>query len=126
MVDGVRIGNRGLKNKGGEMKRVYVAGAYSANDVMGVLENIRRGIEKCAELISEGIAPFCPWLDYQFSFFKKLTKEDYYNYSLAWLEVSDEVFVLSGWEKSVGTIKEIKRAIELNIPVVYEHLKPSL
>jgi len=103
------------------MKKIYVAGAYSSNDVMGVLENIRRGIEKCAELLGEGIAPFCPWLDYQFQFFnKKLTKTDYYNYSLAWLEVSDEVFVLSGWENSAGTIKEIEKAKELGIPIKYE------
>ena len=45
------------------MKRVYVAGAYSADNVIDVLENIRRGIEKCAELLGEGIAPFCPgWI----------------------------------------------------------------
>ena len=36
------------------------------------------------------------------------------------LEHADCVFVLQDWERSVGTITEIRRARALNIPVVYE------
>ncbi|KKL26448.1 hypothetical protein LCGC14_2395160, partial [marine sediment metagenome] len=41
-----------------------------------------------------------------------------YRYSIAWLEVSDEVWVMPNSENSKGTQVEIKRAKELNIPVV--------
>jgi len=48
-----------------------------------------------------------------------LTVEDYYRYSMAWLEVADEVWVLPNSESSKGTQAEIKRAKELFIPVKY-------
>lgn len=99
------------------MKRVYVAGAYSAPDVITVFDNMRRGISFCAKLVTEGYAPFCPWLDYQFALNRPVTLEQYRAYSMAWLEVSDEVWVLPHWEQSAGTIAEIKRATELGIPV---------
>jgi len=103
-----------------DSKRVYIAGAYSANDVITVLNNIHRGIKASVEVLKAGYAPFCPWLDYQFQFFDNtLTVEDYYRYSMAWLEVSDIVLVLSHSEHSKGTQIEIKRAKELNIPIVH-------
>ena len=99
------------------MKRVYVAGKYSADNVISILDNIRVGIKTSAAIMKLGISPFCPWLDYPFQFFEKLEVKDFYNYSMAWLEVSDEVWVLPDWKNSKGTIAEIKRAKELNIPV---------
>lgn len=100
------------------MKRIYVAGAYSADNVIDVMNNVARGQKACADILAEGYAPFCPWLDYQFQFHRQdLTLEHYYNYSMAWLEVANEVWVLEGWEHSKGTIAEIKRARELGIPV---------
>ena len=102
------------------MKRIYVAGAYSANNVMDVLDNIGKGISASVKILKGGEAPFCPWLDHQFHFYDgSLTIEDYYNYSMAWLEVSDEVRVLPGWENSKGTRAEIARAKELGIPVTF-------
>ena len=38
---------------------------------------------------------------------------------MAWLEVSDEVWVLPNSENSKGTQGEIKRAEKLDIPVKY-------
>jgi hypothetical protein len=101
------------------MKRVYVAGAYSAPDVIGVLSNIRRGVKECAGMLKQGYAPFCPWLDWQFSMFETITLDEYRDYSMAWLEASDEVWVLPNSEHSKGTQAEIARATELGIPVVY-------
>jgi hypothetical protein len=100
--------------------RIYVAGSYSADNVIDVLSNIRRGIAYCARLIKEGHSPFCPWLDYQFSFFQDLSVEDYYRYSMAWLEVSEMVHVLPGSENSKGTQREIEFAEdELCLPIFY-------
>jgi len=97
--------------------RVYVAGAYSADNVIDVLNNIRRGIAYCAQLMKQGHSPFCPWLDWQFQMFEELTVQDYYRYSMDWLKVSEEVHVLPNSEHSRGTQKEIMQALELGIPV---------
>ena len=42
------------------MKRIYVAGAFSANNVVQVLINMKIGIRKCVEVLLEGFSPFCP------------------------------------------------------------------
>lgn len=98
--------------------RIYVAGSYSADNVIQVLNNIQVGTKKCVELLKKGYVPFCPWIDYQFQFYDtSLTVEDYYRYSMGWLEVSDAVLVLPNSENSKGTQAEIKRAKELGIPV---------
>lgn len=112
------------------MKRIYIAGSYSADNVIEILDNIRKGIRAATIVLLKKDAPFCPWLDYNYNLAlrenEKLTIEDFYRYSLAWLERSDMVVVLPNSEKSKGTQAEIKRAKELNIPVLtwkeYENL----
>ena len=103
------------------MKRVYVAGSYSGKNIIECLDNIRIGLERCSKILkNKKIVPFCPWNDFLFQFFNKnLDIEDYYRYSMAWLEVSDELWVLPKYKNSKGTLAEIKRAKELNIPVIY-------
>jgi len=102
------------------MKRIYVAGKYSDTNIIGCLNNIHDGIKASVEVFKQGDAPFSSWIDYQFQFFDKtLTVEDYYRYSMAWLEVSDEVWVLPNSENSKGTQAEIKRANELKIPIKF-------
>lgn len=106
------------------MKRVYVAGAYSSDNVIGVLDNIREGMRWSTKVFLMGHAPFAPWLDFHFQLMlregEKLKVEDYYEYSIAWLRASDVVFVTPGWETSRGTRAEILEAERLGIPVVYE------
>lgn len=99
------------------MKRVYVAGPYSGPDVITILGNIRRGIDLSLKIMKLGHAVYCPWLDWQFGTMAELTKEQYQNNSMAWVEVSDAVVLAEGWEKSGGTGREINRATELGIPV---------
>jgi len=101
------------------MKKVYVAGKYSADNVIDVLHNIREGVKVSAFLIKKGYAPFCAWLDHQFSFYEDISVEQYYQYSIAFLKVCDCMLVLPDWQKSKGTAKEIRIAKSLKIPVYY-------
>ena len=105
------------------MKRVYVAGAYSSDNVIGVLDNMRQGMRLATEVFLAGFAPFCPWFDFHFQLMlrdnERLTVDDYYRYSLAWLRVADALLV-GDWpecDKSKGTQKELDEAIRLNIPI---------
>ncbi len=103
--------------------RVYVAGPYSADNVITVLNNMRIGMRESTRLMLAGYSPFCPFLDYQFQLMlregEELTLKHYYKYSMDWLEVSDALVVLDGWEESKGTLAEMTRAAELHIPVYY-------
>lgn len=102
--------------------RVYVAGAYSADNVVDVLRNIGRGIQWSTRLFLKGYAPFIPWLNFHIilsSPDSDYTVEDFYGYTLAWLDVSEAVFVLPNSQHSTGTQAEIRRAEELQIPVFH-------
>ena len=111
------------KPKEKKMKRIYLAGSYSADNIIGVLDNIRKGQRAGAVAMMKGNADFCPWLDYQLHFHLRegetIPKKIYQDNSMAWLEVSNEVWVLPGYENSNGTKREIARARELKIPVKY-------
>ena len=104
------------------MKRIYVAGAYSADNILDCLRNIGRGEDYAARVFLMGHAPFCPWHDKDYvlrNWDLWLSVDMFYRYSLAWLEVSDGMLVIPGWEGSRGTIDEIAFAHEMGIPVYW-------
>lgn len=106
------------------MKRIYVGGAYSASDVITVLDNMRNGMRLATEVFLAGYAPFCPFLDFHYTLMcregERLSVEDYYDYSITWLEVCHAMILVPGWHDSTGTNKEIQRASTLSIPVFHE------
>ena len=114
------------------MRRIYIAGAYSGPDVITILDNMRRGMRLSTEVFLSGYAPFCPWHDFMYHLVlregEQLNIDDYYRYSLAWLEAADAVLVVPGYEQSKGTAAEIAVAHTEGIPVFYllDELKESM
>lgn len=106
------------------MKRIYVAGPYSADNVIRMLDNIREGIKASKDVLLAGYAPFCPWLDHMYHLMleddDRLHVSHYQECSMAWLKASDGVLVLPGWEDSKGTCSEIRMAELSNIPIFYD------
>lgn len=108
------------------MKRVYVAGPYSADNVLGVLDNIRRGMQWSTRVFESGHAPYCPWLDLHFRLmsrcgtYEEMKVADFKEMSLAWLRVADVLLAIPGWQQSEGTMAEIAYAEARGIPVLYE------
>jgi hypothetical protein len=102
------------------MKKIYVAGKYSADNIIDVLKNIREGIKISAKILKFGHIPFSPFLDHQFLFYEDLTVKELRKYSIEWLKVCDILFVLPNSEKSKGTQEEIKIAQKMGIPIVYK------
>jgi hypothetical protein len=103
--------------------KVYVAGPYSSDNVLGVLSNIRKGNRLAYQLLCLGFAPFSPWLDYLFvmeDHSNDLTAQDFKEYSMEWLRVSDAILVRGEWQKSKGVLAEIAEAERLGIPVFYD------
>lgn len=106
------------------MTRIYIAGPYSGDDITTILGNIRRGIRKAAELMQLGYAVFCPFLDFLIALVlrdgEEINKAQYQANSMARVECCHMMLVLPGWESSGGTKREIARAKELFIPVIYD------
>ena len=105
------------------MKRVYVAGPYSANNIIDCLENMRKGMRAGVEVFLAGYAPWVPWHDFHHQLMfrngESLSVDDYYEMSMAWLVVSDAVLVLPGWLRSKGTVAEVDKASRLSIPIFH-------
>jgi len=99
--------------------KVYVAGAYTAPTVVQVLANMRRGIDAAVQIAKLGMAPYCPWLDFQYGLVSAMPVEVYKEISMEWLRASDAVFVVPGWENSKGTMAEIQEATDRYIPVFF-------
>ena len=109
-------------------RRVYVAGAYSADNVIDVFRNMRRGMRLATEALQSGIGiiPFAPWFDYHFFLQEDdksnpITIDDIYQYSLSFLENWAEAVLVQqdGWIHSKGTVNEVNKAKELGIPVFF-------
>ena len=111
------------------MIKVYVAGAYSDDNVLGVLKNIGRGEYYASLLFQKGYAPFTPWHDKNYAinnWSEDLTVKMFLEYSLEWLRVSDCMLVvpnhsgLKRWGDSKGVEDEILEADKSGIPIFYE------
>ena len=109
------------------IKKIYIAGAItpypSEHPVLGFLGNIKRGTRKAVEVLLAGYIPFCPFIDFLYFFQlrngENITEKMIKELSMVWLESCDAVLVLPKYRKSSGTLAEITRAKELEIPVFY-------
>lgn len=101
----------------GTPRKVYIAGKLN-DDACGYIKNIHRMIIWAEKIRKLGFAVYVPGIDFlQGVIFGDWEYSDYFNNSQVWLDVSDAVFLVPGWETSEGTKREIKRAREQNIPI---------
>jgi hypothetical protein len=96
---------------------IYVAGPYTTNNQLGILKNIKTGIDVCVELINMGFAPYCPWLDYQYVISHGVDGKVLFDVSVEYLLVSECMYLVEGWEESTGVKKEIIIAGLIPIPI---------
>jgi hypothetical protein len=100
------------------MIRVYVAGKLSDKTAVEYIQNASRMTKVDLELRRMGFATFNPCLDLVTGLVSgDLKYDDYADPNMAWLEISDCVFLVPKWKGSKGTQAEIDRANELGIPV---------
>jgi len=110
-----------------EIKRVYIAGLltprgyFSTNAAIDYIIACREMTKWGLKALLAGFDPFVPAFDQPFWMVMEsgnsITEAMIKRYSKSWLEVCDAVVLTPGWQKSPGTLVEIKRAEELGIPV---------
>ena len=109
------------------LPKVYIAGAYSADNVLAMLRNMREGMKLAERVFATGkAAPFVPWFDWQFEMFGDHDVSTYYKYSLTWLVASDIMLIRRyASENSTGTQNEIEAANRYGVKIFYDDEWPQ-
>uniref|UniRef100_A0A6M3KBR3 DUF4406 domain-containing protein n=1 Tax=viral metagenome TaxID=1070528 RepID=A0A6M3KBR3_9ZZZZ len=103
------------------MKVIYVAGPYRAETSYGVYQNIRKAEAKAVELWQQGYAVLCPHLNSQlFELMFNNANEICLKGGLVILERCDAIYMMKGWESSVGSRAELKVAKKNRMEIIYE------
>jgi hypothetical protein len=98
--------------------RVYVAGPFRAEDCWRQERHVRTAEEAAWQLWKMGMAPLCPHSQTRF-YQGSLPNDVWLEGDLSWVEVSQALYVVDGWEESEGTLGEIKLAKKLGIPIFF-------
>ena len=105
------------------MKLVYVAGPYRAPTQEQIDKNIQNAILRARDVLLAGNLPVTPHLlsigkttSLTGSF--ETTDQVWREGLILLVERCDEVWLFDGWEKSNGTLAEVRKAFEHRIPVI--------
>ena len=105
----------------GDKRVVYIAGPYRNTTEEGKKENIWHAIRIACRLAELGWYPLCPHANTaNFDVYTDLPDDFWIDMGLEMLKRCDAVFMLRGWQSSVGSLKEHELAEKLNIPIYYE------
>ena len=108
------------------IRLVYIAGLltprgyWSKHPAIDYICNRREMIRWSLKTFVAGFDPFCPAFDMEFwmqAEGQPITEAMIKRYSKSWLEVCDALVLTPGWQRSKGTLAEIKFAEEHGIPV---------
>ena len=86
------------------MAAIYVSGSYSAPSPAGVEGHVRAASAWTTYLAELGFAPICPHTNIQQ--IGRLGYEDIMAVDFVLLRLCQGVFLLPGWEKSPGAVRE--------------------
>lgn len=101
------------------MKVIYVCGAYRNQTEWGLVENIRHAEREAIKLWQQGYAVICPHLNT--AHFGGLCPDDtWLKGDLEILKRCDAIYLLKGYQKSEGSIKELEIARSVGLEIFYE------
>jgi len=100
--------------------KCYVAGALNS-DAVGYIQNLHRMCVWSEKVRKLGVSVYVPGIDLLLGVVHgDWTYEDYFENSQPWLDASDCLFLVPGYENSKGTEKEIARAYLSDTPIFME------
>ena len=101
------------------MKIIYIAGRYRGKSENEVFNNIIHARDAAVRLWHEGWAVICPHTNTMFMG-SKLGEPMFLAGDLEIVKRCDAIFMLRGWEQSIGAKVELEVAIEKGLEIYYE------
>ena len=103
------------------MECIYISGPYTADSIEERDENIRKANELAQIFAEEGWAVYCPHTQSQnWEYETGLSHEDFLERDFEWIDRSDALGMVEGWEDSDGAVREHERAQRLGRPIYYQ------
>jgi hypothetical protein len=102
------------------LKVIYVAGAYRSKSINRIWENINHAMVEARKLWLNGWAVICPHANTAFMDEMPQTDEMFLQGDLEILKRCDAIYMLQGWEKSVGAAGEYELAKKFGLEIYYE------
>jgi len=97
------------------MTLIYIAGKYTGDQA----ENVRKAVMAGDRLLEKGYIPYIPHLSHLWHLISPHDYETWIKIGLAILERCDAIFMVSGWEESIGAKKELDFAQSIGLEVIY-------
>lgn len=101
------------------MKVIFVSGAYRADTLQGVMNNIARARKVALKLWQEGWAVICPHSNTAL-FDGAADDSVWLEGGLEILRRCDAIYMMKGWGSSIGSIEERSFALELGLEIYYQ------
>jgi hypothetical protein len=98
---------------------IYVSGKYRADTRREIGINIENAKEVARELWKKGYAVICPHANTAFMDGPDLGHDVFIQGDLEMINRSDCIFMMMGWEDSVGAAMEYRKAVENGMPIYY-------
>ena len=104
------------------IKVVYVAGAFRAKTQWAIMQNVRKAEDASLKLWKLGYAVICPHTMTQ-HFQNECQDEVWLKGCLELLTRADAIYLVDGWEKSEGSLAELKLAQEIGLAILWGGIK---
>ena len=105
----------------GKGRKIFVSGPYRAKTEEEKRDNIWHAVRVAVRLWELGWCVFCPHANTaNFDLFSSLPPKAYLEGDIAFLKECSAIFMLEGWEQSVGAKRELEVATEQSLEVYYE------
>ncbi len=97
-------------------KIVYIAGPYRGATINETYNNIQAARDVACFFAKKGVMFFCPHT--HTAMMDGVTSDEFFlEMGKEFIKKCDAVYMVDGWEKSVGSVAEKKLAEELGMPV---------